>query len=42
MGVVRVMVPEAYAEEARKIIDSEYQPDSPDMQEEALPPIPDN
>ncbi len=34
MGEVRIMVPEAYAEEARTVINSEYQPDSPKKQEE--------
>lgn len=42
MGEVRLMVPEAYAEEARNIINSEYQPDSTNGQEEELPPIQDN
>jgi hypothetical protein len=34
MGVVRIMVPEAYAEEAEKIINSEYQSDSLKQQDE--------
>ena len=34
MGTVRIMVPEAYAEEAEKIINSEYQSDSHKLQDE--------
>ncbi|MDD4924009.1 MAG: DUF2007 domain-containing protein [Dehalococcoidales bacterium] len=34
MGEVRVMVPEPYAEEAQNIINSEYQSDSLNSQEE--------
>jgi hypothetical protein len=34
MGVVKIIVPEAYAEEAEKIINSEYQSDSLKQQDE--------
>jgi hypothetical protein len=34
MGEVRIMVPESYAEEAKAVINSEYQSDSPKQQEE--------
>jgi hypothetical protein len=38
MGEVRVMVPEAYAEKAQNIINSEYQPDAQNHEDEDLPP----